>query len=117
MTREFIMLPTFDKQWASMGLTDKELKSLQEELTINPSAGDVMQGTGGLRKIRIAFENRSKSRSARVCYVDFVRFERIYLISAYPKSEKDNLSKEQRNDIKKLVRALHEALKERDEIK
>lgn len=93
-----------------MGLSDKELRTLQEELTVNPSAGEVMQGTGGLRKMRIAFENRSKSRSARVCYVDFVRFEKIYLITAYPKSERDNLTKEQRNDIKKLITSLHEAL-------
>ena len=39
------MLPEFDRKWAEMGLTDKELKALQEELTINPTKGDVMQGT------------------------------------------------------------------------
>ena len=61
MTREFIIFPEFEKQWASMGLTDKELKSLQEELTITPSKGDVIQGTGGLRKLRFAFENRGKT--------------------------------------------------------
>ena len=53
------------------------MKSLQEELTVNPSKGDVIQGTGGLRKIRFAFENRGKSGSVRVCYVDFVVYGRI----------------------------------------
>ena len=41
-----------------MGLTDYDLKRLQYELLENPQKGDVMQGTGGLRKIRFAFENR-----------------------------------------------------------
>ena len=40
------MLPEFDKKWKEIGFTDKELKTLQEELTINPNKGDLMQGTG-----------------------------------------------------------------------
>lgn len=106
MTREFIMLPEFDKQWSALGFSDNELKTLQEELTINPSAGKVMKGTGGLRKHRFAFENRGKSGSTRVCYVDFAVYDKIYLITAYPKSEKDNLSKEERNSIKSVIKAL-----------
>lgn len=106
MTREFIMTPEFDKQWKTIGLTDKELKALQEELTIIPTKGDIIQGTGGLRKIRVAFDNRGKSGSARVCYVDFAAFEKIYLITAYTKNEKENLSKEERKSIKLLVEVL-----------
>lgn len=105
------MLPEFDRKWAGMGLTDKELKALQEELTINPTKGDVMQGTGGLRKIRIAFEGRGKSGSARVCYVDFAVYERIYLITAYAKDEKDNLSKSERNEVKKLIKILEATIR------
>ena len=111
MTRHFIMLPEFDLKWAEMGLTDKELKALQEELTINPTKGDVMQGTGGLRKIRIAFEGRGKSGSARVCYVDFAVYERIYLITAYAKDQKDNLSKSERNEVKKLIKILEATIR------
>ena len=111
MTREFIMLPEFDRKWKEMGLTDKELKALQEELTINPAKGDIMQGTGGLRKIRIAFEGRGKSGSARVCYVDFAVYERIYLITAYAKDEKDNLSKAERNEVKKLIKILESTIR------
>ena len=111
MTREFIMLPEFDRKWTDMGLTDKELKALQEELTINPTKGDVMQGTGGLRKIRIAFEGRGKSGSARICYIDFAVYERIYLITAYAKDEKDNLSKSERNEVKKLIKILEATIR------
>lgn len=62
------------------------------ELLSNPSGYPVIKGTGGLRKIRFSFENEGKSGGVRVCYVDFVVEETIYLITVYPKSEKDNLS-------------------------
>lgn len=113
MTREFVMLPEFDKKWKEIGFTDKELKTLQEELTINPNKGDLMQGTGGLRKIRVAFEGRGKSSSTRVCYVDFAVYERIYLITAYTKNEKDNLTKEERNEVKKVIELLKNTIDRR----
>ena len=111
MTREFVMLPEFDKQWKAMGFTDKDLKSLQEDLTMDSAKGALMRGTGGLRKIRFAFENQGKSSSARVCYVDFAAYERIYLITAYPKNEKDNLSKEEQNAVKRLIKILEGTMK------
>ena len=111
MTRLFIIMPEFERQWNRMGLNDNDLKRLQYELLDNPKAGDVMQGTGGLRKIRFSFENRGKSGSARVVYVDFAVYEKIFLITAYSKNEKDNLSKTERNAVKKLIENLEENLK------
>jgi hypothetical protein len=55
MTREFVMMPEFDRRWQKLGLGDNELRQLQEALLQNPKAGNVIQGTKGLRKIRIAF--------------------------------------------------------------
>ena len=57
----------------------------------NPNTGKVIRGTGKLRKIRFAFPGEGKRGSTRVCYVDFAEKETIYLITIYPKSEKDNL--------------------------
>ena len=111
MTRTFIMTKEFDKNWKAMNLTDADLKALQEDLIINPASGDLMQGTGGLRKLRIAFEGKGKSGSGRVCYVDFAVFDKIYLITAYPKSEKDNLSKSERNAIANMIAQLEKSLK------
>lgn len=111
MTREFVITKEFDKNWKDMGLTDKDLKILQQELILNPQKGDVMQGTGGLRKLRIAFEGKGKSGSGRVCYVDFAVFEKIYLITAYPKSVKENLSKAERNAISAMIEQLEHELK------
>lgn len=81
MTREYIIMPEFERQWKAMGQSDTELKYLQEQLLLNPQQGPVMKGTGGLRKIRVAFEHQGKSGSGRVVYVDFPAYETIYLVS------------------------------------
>ena len=51
MTRTFVEVPMFTKKWHSLGLTDNNLKDLQNELLKNPKAGDVIKGTGGLREL------------------------------------------------------------------
>ena len=111
MIREFVMMPEFERQWHNMGLGENELKELQTILLQNPKAGKVIQGTKDLRKIRIAFDKRGKSGSGRVVYVDFTAYETLYLITAYPKNEKDNLSKAERNTIAQLIVLLEQGLK------
>ena len=104
------MMPIFDKQWRAMGLDDNDLQALQIELLKDPQIGSVIQGTGKLRKMRFAFPNRGKSGSSRVLDVDFVLAETIYLIFAYPKNEKDNLTDEERNNIKKMIAKIEQSL-------
>lgn len=103
MTRTFVSTEEFDRQWSAMRLRDGDLLRLQRELLNNPQVGSVIQGTGKLRKMRFAFEGQGKSGSARVAYVDFLVCKTIYLISAYPKSKKENLSQEERNNLKKII--------------
>lgn len=109
MTRKFVMTSAFDHAWKSMGMDDSDLARLQDQLIKNPQIGAVMQGTGGLRKMRFALD-KGKSGGSRVTYVDFVIHEVIYLIYAYPKNEKDNLTKEERNQMKKLITAIEQTL-------
>ena len=112
MTRTFVELPIFRSRWKNMGLDDNDLKRLQEELLADPKVGAVMRGTGGVRKMRFAFEQKGKSGSVRVIYVDFEVYEKIFLITAYPKNEKDNLTDSERNEIKQMIHALEDQLKE-----
>ena len=114
MTRTFVELPIFRARWKDMGLTDDDLNRLQEELLADPKVGAVMRGTGGVRKMRFAFEQQGKSGSARVIYVDFEVYEKIFLITAYPKNVKDNLTDSERNEIKQMIHALEEQLREND---
>ena len=113
MTRAFVERPSFRNAWKSLGLADGDFRRLQEELLADPRLGSVMQGTGGVRKMRFALENQGKSGSVRIIYVDFVIHEKLYLLTAYPKSEKDNLTKAERNELKKLVEILEAELDRR----
>lgn len=108
---EFILMEQFDKCWKQLGLTDTELRQLQLQILENPMAGDVMQGTNGVRKIRFAFPNRGKSGSVRVCYVNFLLDYKIFLLSAYEKSNKSNLSGEEKNNVAKIVVDINKELK------
>lgn len=71
-----------------------------------------MRGTGGVRKMRFAFEHRGKSGSVRVIYVDFEVYEKIYLLTAYTKNERENLTKEEQNEIRKLITVLEKQLED-----
>lgn len=106
MTRLFVELPNFTKSWRKIGLTDEDLWALEEFLGKNPDYGDLIQGTGGLRKIRWAAKGRGKRGGSRVCYVDIVRKEKVYLIAAFSKNQKENLTEFEKREIKELIKTL-----------
>lgn len=87
-------------------MNDADLLNLQIMLLKNPQSGPVMEGTGGIRKVRFPLENKGKSGSVRVCYTDFEEYEVTYLITAFTKNEQENLSAEEKTVLKKLVKAL-----------
>ena len=101
---EFIETSVFSKQ-IKLIASDDELKDLQVELIAQPEKGDLIQGTGGLRKIRMATDGQRKSKSARVIYF-LATAEIIYLVLAYPKNVKVNLSNSEKSELKKLVKLL-----------
>lgn len=108
MNRTFIEVPTFSRKWKELGLTDDNLRELQKILLNNPQAGDVVRGTGGLRKIRIPLENIGKRGGGRVIYVDIEYKETIYFINVYTKNEKDDLTEEEKRAFKAVVKILKE---------
>lgn len=110
MTRTFIQTNEFSRNWDRLGFNDDDLRKIEYEIMTQPDKYPVIQGTGGLRKARFAFENQGKSGGVRVCYVDFVVKETVYLITVYPKSEKDNLSQAEKNQIKKKISLLEQSL-------
>jgi len=106
MQREFVETGFFQRCWSALGMTDSDLTELQDILLKNPNAGKLLQNTGGARKIRVAFPGQGKSGSARVVYVDFLKKERIFLLLAYPKRQQDNLTEEQKKDIRETINRL-----------
>lgn len=106
MIREFIFTKPFLTSWKAMGLNTESLKILEEILLNNPKIGDVIQGTGGARKMRIQLEGRGKSGGGRVIYLDVFEKEKLYLLFAYPKNMQQSLSAEQKEAIRMLVEAI-----------
>lgn len=108
MNRTFKEVPTFTAKWQSLGLTDEDLRILENILLRDPKTGDAIPGTGGIRKIRIPIENTGKRGGGRVIYVDIEIKECIYLLNVYTKNEKTDLSEKERMMLKKLVDVLKE---------
>ena len=106
LIRTFIEIPLFSRRWTEIGLDEDDLLALQIMLLKDPESGPVMEGTGGIRKVRFPLKNRGKSGSVRVCYADFEEFEVTYLITAFTKAERENLTQEEKNVLKKLVKSL-----------
>lgn len=89
-------------------LSDDDFRQLQSMLNAAPNRGDVLQGTGGVRKVRIASRGRNagKSGGARVVYYYAGKSGRIYLITIIDKTQRENLTPSEVNDLKKLTQCL-----------
>lgn len=86
--------------------SDEELRQLQLFLLADPEAGDVIPGSGGLRKLRWTVAGRGKRGGARVIYYRHVPRERLYLIHAYLKTEQDDLSRDQIKQLATLMKEM-----------
>ncbi len=95
----FVESPIFEKHRQTY-INDDEFLYLQNELLANPKAHPVIQGTGGLRKIRVAAKGKGKRGGARVIYYYFDNFKRFYLLTIYAKNEVTDLSPNERQQLK-----------------
>jgi hypothetical protein len=100
---EIVETSVFTRQIRRL-LKEDEYRELQEELVIHPLAGAVIRGSGGLRKLRWAAEGRGKSGGIRVIYYYLVREDLIFMLLAYSKGAKDNLTGREAAALKKLVK-------------
>ena len=97
--------PTFQRQVAKL-LTDDEWQALISFLSANPEAGDPIPGSGGVRKLRFAAQDRGKSGGIRVIYYFFDEGMPLYALLAYGKGEQVNLSPEQKRQVAALAKAI-----------
>ncbi len=100
----FIESHLFEK-YRQKYLTEDEYQSLQNELLQKPKAGDVIQATGGLRKIRTAAKGKGKRGGARVIYYHFDLFKRFYLLTLYAKNEVTDLTADEKRQLKIFMEA------------
>lgn len=89
-------------------LSESERRDVIDYLAARPKAGDLIRGTGGLRKLRWAYGSRGKSGGARVIYYFHSDRTPLYLLTLFGKNEQANLSAADRNDLATLVDILIE---------
>ncbi|PSJ57252.1 type II toxin-antitoxin system RelE/ParE family toxin [Kumtagia ephedrae] len=90
------------------GMTDAERAAAIDLVAWDPHSGDIMQGTGGCRKVRLAGRSKGKSGGYRIIFAfGSVHFP-VFLITVFGKGEKDNLTKAERNNLAKLTKILFE---------
>jgi mRNA-degrading endonuclease RelE of RelBE toxin-antitoxin system len=87
---EFIETSIFTKLIPKY-LTDDEYRLFQLYLLIHPESGDIIRGSGGVRKIRWGSENKGKSGGVRIIYYWKKSDDEIWLLTIYSKSEKDTI--------------------------
>ena len=87
-------------------MTAEEVHELIGRLALDPKGGVLIQGTGGVRKMRVATRGRGKSGGVRVIYYFHNPRFPLFLLAVFAKNEKDNLTRAERNDIRKLVGVL-----------
>ena len=102
---EFIETPTFTRLLSSL-LTDTEYSGLQNLLAAFPNRGNVIQGGGGIRKLRYGLPGKGKSGGVRVIYYWLKDNGQIYMLLIYPKSKKDNLTDRETSILRDLIKEL-----------
>lgn len=105
MTVVIIETPTFTKLITDL-LNDEDYRHLQHTLAANPETGDIVPGGGGIRKIRFALPGTGKRGGVRVIYYWQKSKDQIYMLIAYMKSKKSNLTAEQTAVLKRLAKEI-----------
>ncbi|MEN6335683.1 MAG: type II toxin-antitoxin system RelE/ParE family toxin [Phycisphaerales bacterium] len=99
---EIVETSVFTRQINGL-LKDDEYKELQDRLATNPRAGAVIPGSGGLRKLRWHVEGRGKRGGIRVIYYYLAPDDWIFMLAAYAKRAKTDLTAKELAALKKLV--------------
>ena len=103
MTLAFLETSIFTKRVVEL-LSDDELAALQNQLLENPEAGDVIAGSGGLRKLRVGIKGRGKRGGARLIYYRLTERQQIFLLLIYAKNEAEDLTTEQKRVLSAIVK-------------
>ncbi len=85
---------------------EAEREMVVDMVALDPACGVIMEGTEGIRKMRVSAKGRGKSGGARVIYIYHNAGMPIFLLAAFAKNEKANLTKAERNALAGMVKAL-----------
>jgi mRNA-degrading endonuclease RelE of RelBE toxin-antitoxin system len=98
----FVETPTFTKRVLEL-MDDERYAALQVFLSKRPAAGDLIRGSGGIRKVRWGGSGRGKRGGVRVIYYWWAAKDRISMLLVYRKNEQDDLSADQLKLLRKAL--------------
>jgi mRNA-degrading endonuclease RelE of RelBE toxin-antitoxin system len=106
MKATFVELPPFERIRKEY-MDDDAYRLLQQELMANPEMGDVIEGTGGLRKLRQPDPRRGKGKRGglRVIYYWWLGGDQFWLFTVYDKDQADDLTTAQRKVLNQLLKS------------
>ena len=94
-------------------MAEEERDELISYLARNPVIGDLVPGTGGIRKLRLGLEGRGKRGGARIIYYFHSADIPLFALTAFAKNERADLSQEDRNNFRRLTKLLVETYRRR----
>jgi mRNA-degrading endonuclease RelE of RelBE toxin-antitoxin system len=92
-------------EWVAGNGLQSQFNALSLELAANPTKGDVVRGTGGLRKVRMKGKGKGKSGGYRVIYFLIVNHDTLVCLGGYSKSESEDLSVDEYAELETLSAA------------
>lgn len=104
MKRKFVFWTFFDSVCKSIGIDDSAMQEIENVILLNPKAGDMVEGTGGARKLRIRLEGRGKRGGGRIIYYDTGTV--IHFLLAYTKKMQADLTPAQKKVLHEITREI-----------
>lgn len=115
MNRQIVQTKDFSDDIAKLiekrKLKKEDFENFKKCLAENPEQGDVITGTGGIRKTRLKSVSKGKSGGFRVCYLNIEDRLIIFLLFVYSKNDQEDLSQEEKKELKQIAEAIKKRLK------
>lgn len=105
---KFFRIKRYSKDLKRLGISAAEADALEDEIAARPEAGDVIQGLNGVRKIRFGFGGRGKSGGGRAIYYLMINDDLAFMIMAYAKNEKPDLTPTDRKVVTEIIKELND---------
>ena len=102
---EFVYLAPYERM-ARATIPESVERAFEALIMADPNVGDVVPGLGGARKVRVAVPGRGKRGGARFLYFLRLARGRVYVLTAYTKNVREDLTSEQRKRVRQIVSAL-----------
>lgn len=106
---DFVRTRTYEKalkRLRKLGATDTDFEAVEMAIAENPRAGDVIKGSGGLRKLRFSFGQAGKSGGGRSVFYVLIAEDTTYLLTAYAKVDQSDLDPGELKLLKSLIKEL-----------